>query len=90
MADESKLPTILACRDALSRLVDLGLGEFGAQVLVVPASTMIAVVKATGDPLAKANDKPPLMIEFDCSADKLGPSLVSVDYLNSNVSGRGH
>jgi hypothetical protein len=90
MADESKFPTILDLRDALSRLIELGVGQFPVQVLIAPGSTMVAVAKVTGAPMAAHDNRPPLMIEFDGAQGRIGPSLVSTEYLEGSPATREH
>jgi hypothetical protein len=70
---ENKFPTLRDLRDKLSQLVNMGLGDHPAQIIIVPDSTLQAVAKASVPEWA--NDKPALMVEFD-GVDGRMPVLV--------------
>lgn len=78
---ENKFPTIADMRDALTRLVDLGLGDHPVQILVVPETTIDVVARAHGEP---PSGKPALMIEFEAVAGRLPPSIICSDRLTGN------
>lgn len=82
---EHEFPTIRDLRDGLANLVERGLGDHPVQIVVVPASTMLVIARATGAPAA---DEPPLMIEF-CIADSAGripPTFVSTSFIEGKQS----
>jgi hypothetical protein len=82
---ENKFATVRDFRDRLSELVDQGLGELPAQVLVVPDSTMQIVARHLV-PVRLNSDKPALMIDLDGGTeDRLPVALISTDRL-----GDGH
>lgn len=79
---ENEFPTIADLRDCLVALVDAGLGEHPVQVVIVPATTLLAIARSTGAP---ESDKPPLMIEFPGSAAERMPCcIVSMHYLEGS------
>lgn len=83
MAHESNFPTIRDLRDALSRLVDQGLGDQAAQIIIVPDSTLQAISRIVA-PAGYSHDKPALMIEFG-GVDGRMPVLV---YSTDRAQGR--
>lgn len=58
---ESKFPTIRDVRDQLTTLVERGLGQLPAQIVVVPDSTIQAIALQMG---ADPKEGPALMIEL--------------------------
>ncbi len=74
---ENEFPTIRDLNDRLSSLVADGLGELPVQILVVPDSTLQAIVRVTGG--AREGDKPALMIELGGADGRLPVSLISTD-----------
>ncbi len=74
---ENRFPTIADLRDELAKLIERGLGDLPVQVLVVPDSTIQALAKTLGPPLAK----PALMIElnYEEGSSRLPVTVVSTD-----------
>lgn len=83
MAEENQFPTIRDLRDKLSELVDQGLGDQPAQIIIVPDSTMQAIARVVAPP-GYVHDKPALMIEFDAVGGRM-PVLI---YSTDRMSGR--
>lgn len=83
---ESDFPTLRDFRDRLSELVDKGLGELAAQILVVPDSTMQAIASHI-DPTRKQGAAPALMIDLDQGNEgrQMPVSLISTDRMSGGV-----
>lgn len=83
---ESKFPTLRDFRDRLSDLIEKGLGDLPAQLLIVPDSTMQAVASHI-DIARKSGAAPALMIDLDDgdAGSRLPVSLIKVD----RMGGRG-
>lgn len=79
---ENTFPTIADFHERLAELVKAGLGDMPVQVLIVPASTIIAITKITAPD--EAHGKPALMIEFDGYSGRMGQCIVSCDYLKGD------
>ena len=79
--NESEFATLKDFRDRLTALVEQGLGEHPAQILIVPDSTLQAIARASGQ---NDCDKPALMIDFPSSK----PSAVCITSTD-RWSGRG-
>lgn len=87
MMAENRYPTIRDLRDAMTKLVNDGLGDHPVQVVIAPASTMWAVMRNVRLPHTNVDEpidgRPPLMIEFPLDGvDRIGVCLVSTDYLS--------
>lgn len=83
MASENNFPTIRDIRDKLSKLVELGLGDQPAQIVIVPASTIQAIARVVAPP-GYVHDKPALLVEFEGVDGRL-PVLV---YTTDGMLGR--
>lgn len=83
MATENHFPTLRDLRDKLSELVDLGLGDQPAQIIIVPDSSLQAIARIVAPP-GYVHNKPALMVEFDAVAGRL-PVLI---YSTERMSGR--
>lgn len=82
MRSESSFPTLRDFRDRLSELVDEGLGDLPAQILVLPDSTIQAIARHVGAS-GEANLRPALMIELDGgTSGRLPVSVISTDRMN--------
>lgn len=76
---EKDFSTIVEMRDALTALVERGLGELPIQILVVPDSTIQALARIL-EPAYQG--KPALMIELTTSIDgRLPVCVISADRL---------
>lgn len=82
---ENEFPTIRDVRDRLTELVDQGLGDHPAQVLIVPDSTMQAIAIVTGG-LGYDRTKPALLIELTGTEQsaRLPVTLVSTDRMTGH------
>jgi hypothetical protein len=75
---ENEFPTLRDFRDRLSELIDKGLGDLPAQILVVPDSTM-QVIACHFDPTRTLGVAPALMIDLDRSGGRMPVCLISTD-----------
>lgn len=82
MATEDKFPTLRDLRDGLTRLIDEGLGELAAQIIIVPDSTLQAVAKVTGAPGFNPTTDKAKLIEFDGVAGRMPMMMLTVDYVS--------
>ena len=82
MATEDKFPTLRDLRDGLSRLIDEGMGDLAAQIIIVPDSTLQAVAKVTGAPGWNAQTDKAKLIEFDGVDGRLPMMMLTADYVN--------
>ncbi len=78
MAHENEFPTIRDLRDKLSELVDQGLGDQPAQIVIVPDSTIQAIASVVAPP-GYVHDKPALMVEFEGVDGRLPVLIYSTD-----------
>ena len=85
MATENMFPTLRDVRDKLSELVEQGLGDHPAQIVIVPDSTMQAIARVTAPP-GYNHDKPALMVEFDGVAGRLPVIIYSTDRHSGRVT----
>lgn len=78
---ENTFPTIQDYRDLLNDLVEKGFGDHPAQLLVVPDSTLQALVRHEHP----GDQTPATMIEWQVSEARQAAGLISADRL----AGRG-
>lgn len=79
---ESDFPTISDLREALTSLIERGLGDLAVQILVAPDSTMQAVARNL-DPSHDHQGKPALMIDLTGGkGGRLPVALISTERLN--------
>lgn len=71
---ESEFPTIADLRDRLSELVERGLGDHPVQIVVVPDSTMQAIVRSSN-----GGRKPAIMIEMPVNGSRLPVAFISAE-----------
>lgn len=85
MADnEHTFSTLRDIRDALSMLVEKGLGELPAQVLVAPGSTLQAVARSAYP--NNTEEAPALMIQFEVTPGRQPVTLVTVEGLATTTT----
>ena len=75
---ESQFPTIRSFSEALARLVEEGFGDFPAQIMIVPDSTIQAIAQSSGH---SADAKPALMIDMDTPEHRMPTSLISAVWI---------
>lgn len=75
---ENRFPTLRDLRDRLNELVDMGLGDQPAQIIIVPDSSLQAIARASA-PAGYVHNKPALMVEFDGVDGRLPVLIYSVD-----------
>lgn len=86
---ENEYPTLRDFRDRLSDLVERGLGDLPAQILILPDSSMQAIARQLY-PSSKDDAKPALIIELDSGETPLGRRLpVSVISMDRMRGGSG-
>jgi hypothetical protein len=77
---ESDFPTIRDLREALSELIERGLGDLAVQIVVAPDSTMQALARCL-EP--NYSGKPALMIDVARGTDgRLPVALISTERLH--------
>ena len=86
MSDDRNFPTLRDFRDRLASLVDEGLGDLPAQILVLPDSTMQALA-CHFDPTRKLGTSPALMIDLDNgdAGKRLPVSVLNVDRMSGSA-----
>lgn len=79
---EHKFPTIRDVRDKLSELVELGLGDQPAQIVVVPDATLQAIARVVA-PSGYKHDKPALLVEFDGIGGRMPVCIYTTDQMQT-------
>ncbi|MCF1502931.1 hypothetical protein L0F51_04015 [Afifella sp. H1R] len=82
---ENEFPTVKDMSQAIDHLVELGLGDFPVQLLVVPVSTIEAIARTVDPALPpRPEGKASLMVQLDGAGEaRLPVTILSAGYLDA-------